>query len=250
MPASKRRSALDFMPAARPPEDQPDEIVELAPVAEILAENPEYTLEPDMEPAVVGDADLIRQLMAEIQGLKAQVGQVAKSQARIIEETSDLTDNLWFITRPNGKRTQRQAIVRGANGNNQRISIEDVRTAFIGPFDDEATVRVYLAAKALKRFDSVIDWSTCDVMIGREAREIEAREEKTFVKQYGDNPDAAANVLERRVRGMFENEAKASKRQFNLPQGEGRATGPVALPRVMVKKLADGSETLDIRDAG
>lgn len=247
MSASKKRSAADFMPTSQPVE--PD----MAPVAEILAESVESTfaVEPEViEPTVEVDADLIKTLLAEIKGLKTQVGELTKSQNRIIEETSDLTDDLWFITRPGGKRSHKKALVRGPTGNMQRIIVEDVRTAFIGPFDSEEQVRIYLAAKAKKRNDSVIDWAVCDVMTGRDAREIERREEKAFVKAYGDDPEAAANVLERRVRAMFDNDASAQKRALGLPAGEGKATNPVPLPRVLVKKLADGTETLDIRDVG
>jgi len=251
MSASKKRSAAEFMPKPAP---VAEEVAETAPVAEILAETAASVPEVEDTEAVldpgelVSDPSLVAKLLAEIQGLKKTVGELSKSQARIIEETSDLTDDLWFITRPGGKRSLKKAIIRDAgSGKSKRVMVEDIRTAFIGPFEAEDDVRKYLAEKAKKRSDSVVDWTTCDVMLGRDAREIERREERNFQKAYGDDPEANVNVLERRVRPMFENEASAQKRALGLSRGEGKATQEVALPRVMVKKLADGTETLDIR---
>ena len=255
MSASKKpRSAADFLPVAAPAVEP---VAETATVAEILAEQAapaptEASGDADaLEPGtgVVGDSATVAALMAELQSMRKELGDLRKSQNRIIEETSDLTDNLWFIARPNGKKDLRTAIVRTANGKNARISVEDIRTSFVGPFNTQEDVRTYLAAKALKRSDSVIDWSTCLVMEGRDARNIEIREEKQFQQAYGNNPDAQANVLEKRVRPMFDRAAAEQKALMGgAKKGEGIATGQVALPSVFVKKLADGTETLDIRN--
>jgi hypothetical protein len=257
MSASKKRSAADFLPKTTPAPDAEA----MATVAEVISEHKDVidalaeaemaeTVPEVLEPELLSDPEVVKALLAEIQGLRKQVGALSKSQARIIEETSDLTDDLWFITKPGGKRSHKKAIVRGPTGQAMRIMVEDIRTSFIGPFQSEADVRTYLAAKAKARHDSVIDWSLCDVMQGKDAREIERAEERKFVKAYGDNPEEASNILERRVRPMFDNAAQHEKRGLGLADGVGKATQEVRTPRVQIRKMADGTETLDIRDAG
>ena len=254
MPASpsKKRPATDFLP--KPVDTIADAVMaevntslqsEEIEIPEVL--DPAPTLETAPEPQVLVGDDLVKALMAEIAGLRKQVTSMAKEHAKIVEDNSDLTDDLWFISRPNGRHTTRKVFQRKGD-RMVRVIVDDVRTSFIGPFDNEEQVRTYLKAKALKRPDSVIDWSVCDVMNGRDAREIQRREERNWQNIYGDNVDAQQNVLERRVASKFAEAQAAQKADMALPQGQGKITGEVTLPRVKVVKLADGTESLDIRD--
>ncbi|MAG24799.1 hypothetical protein CMI47_04395 [Candidatus Pacearchaeota archaeon] len=132
--------------------------------------------------------DIIRSMQSEISDLR-------ENQAGLIERESqarDLTDDLYFIAKPNGHRWEERRVVDG-----KTVAVEFVGTAFFGPFEDEETIEAYLAAKRQKREDSYIDWANITVMRGKDARELDSEEAGERESHFSSS--APVNVLDRRI---------------------------------------------------
>ena len=135
------------------------------------------------------------ELVAIIQELQGEVTQLREAQAGLIEREShsrDLTDEMYFIAKPNGHRWEERRVVDG-----KTVNIEFTGTAFYGPFESEEDIEKYLNAKKKKRADSYIDWETVNIMDGRAARALDREETAGREAQFASQ--APVNVLDRRI---------------------------------------------------
>jgi hypothetical protein len=133
----------------------------------------------------------IAALKAEIEGLKT----AQADTTRRIESTYDLTDDLFFIAKPNGRRWEERRII-----NRKQILVDMVATAFYGPFNTAEDIDEYLAAKARKRQDAAWDWQDVQTMTGREARQLRQEEDHNREAQWAQDEVASVpNVLEQRI---------------------------------------------------
>jgi hypothetical protein len=135
-------------------------------------------------------AALMLEMSAEIKELKAQVATTAKQ----VESTYDLTDDLFFICKPNGRKWQERKII-----NRQAIMVDMTGTAFYGPFNEREDIDKYLQAKSRKRQDSAFEWEGVSTMTGREARHLRAEEDKIRNMQFEAEGAAPVNVLDQRI---------------------------------------------------
>jgi len=134
-------------------------------------------------------------LIAIIKDLQGQVEGLKEAQAGLIErenQTRDLTDEFYFIAKPNGHRWEERRVVDG-----KTVEVEFVATAFYGPFEDESKIEEYLTAKKAKRVDSFIDWGNVQTMTGRDARMLDEKETKERETHFASA--APVNVLDRRI---------------------------------------------------
>lgn len=135
------------------------------------------------------------ELLEIIKEMRGEIESLRESQAGLLEREShsrDLTDELYFIAKPNGHRWEERRVVDG-----KTVAVEFVGTAFFGPFDDREHIEKYLAAKRVKREDSYIDWENVSVMKGREARILDSKETQEREAQFASS--APVNVLDRRI---------------------------------------------------
>jgi len=152
------------------------------------------------------------ELLQIIQDMRGEIEELRESHAGLIEReshTRDLTDELFFIAKPNGHRWEERRVVDG-----KTVAVEFVGTAFFGPFKDEGSIESYLAAKRQKREDSYIDWERIEILNGRDAR---ARDEEEKAEREGHFASTASvNVLDRRI--------FAAQHQGHVP-GVGQVVG-------------------------
>jgi len=135
------------------------------------------------------------ELLAIITDMRGEIEEMREAQAGLIQRESqsrDLTDDLFFIAKPNGHRWEERRVVDG-----KTVAIEFVGTAFFGPFQDEEGIETYLAAKRKKREDSYIDWENIQIMSGKEARVLDSKEKEARESQFASS--APVNVLDRRI---------------------------------------------------
>lgn len=136
--------------------------------------------------------------MLEIIGeMRKQIASLESGQASLIEHDTydrDLTDDMFFIAKPNGNRWEERRIV-----DKRTVIVDMVGTAFFGPFKDEEMIETYLKEKRSKREDSWLNWQNVTTMMGKEARLLDRQEkadrEATFVTQEAQS----TNVLDRRM---------------------------------------------------
>ena len=130
-----------------------------------------------------------------IASMRTEIESLRESQAGLIEREShsrDLTEDLLFISKPNGHRWEERRIVDG-----RTMVLEFVATQFIGPFKDQEQVDTYIKAKRSRRADSYIDWANVKVLDGREARRIDAEEKADREGNFASS--APVNALDRRI---------------------------------------------------
>jgi hypothetical protein len=135
------------------------------------------------------------ELLAIIRDMRGEIEELRENQAGLIERENqhrDLTDEKFFIAKPNGHRWEERRVIDG-----KTVAVEFVGTAFFGPFDQEEDIEAYLAAKRLKREDSYIDWQGVEVMRGIDARRLDSREKEERESQFASS--APVNVLDRRI---------------------------------------------------
>ncbi len=151
-------------------------------------------------PEVPGDETVVvlpsqEELLQIIKEMRGEIEDLREAQAGLIERenhTRDLTDDMFFIAKPNGHRWEERRVI-----DNKTVSVEFVGTAFYGPFEEEEDIDKYVAAKRLKRQDSYIDWQNIQVMSGRDARALDREEKEEREAQFASN--APVNILDRRI---------------------------------------------------
>ena len=156
------------------------------------------------------------ELLALLTDMRTELTALKDSQAKLVERehySRDLTDDLFFICRPQGMKWQEKRI-----RNKRTILVDFVSTAFFGPFEDKEKIEEYLTEKRQKREDSYIDWEGITIMTGRDARLLDAQETQERDLLYTD--DVSTNVLDRRV---FRDE---TAHDSNIPTGQ--LIGPAA----------------------
>ena len=134
-------------------------------------------------------------LIKIITEMRSEIENLRESQAGLIERehnSRDLTDELFFIAKRNGHRWEERRVVDG-----KTVALEFVGTAFYGPFQNEEDIESYLAAKRLKREDAYIDWENVEVMSGRDARLLDAKEKAEREGNFASS--APVNALDRRI---------------------------------------------------
>lgn len=135
------------------------------------------------------------ELLQIIKEMRGEIESLRESQAGLLErenQSRDLTDDMYFIAKPNGHRWEERRVVDG-----KTVAIEFIGTAFFGPFNNPEEIDKYLAAKRVKREDSYIDWENVSVMKGIEARRLDAKETQEREAQFASS--APVNVLDRRI---------------------------------------------------
>lgn len=131
---------------------------------------------------------LVLALQSKITQLEAD----GRETARKVDAEYDMTDDLFFISKPNGEKwTERRVIDKKA------VECEMIATAFFGPFKNREDIEIYLAKKRGQREGNEYDWDTVRVLTGREARAIRRRETEEREAQY--QGVAHINVLDRKI---------------------------------------------------
>ena len=157
------------------------------------AEDASVTLEEKEANGVILPSQ--EELLAIIRDMRGEIEELRENQAGLIareNQTRDLTDEKFFIAKPNGHRWEERRVVDG-----RTVAVEFVGTAFFGPFDQEEDIESYLAEKRNKREDSYIDWQGVEVMRGIDARRRDAAEKEERETHFSSS--APVNVLDRRI---------------------------------------------------
>ena len=112
--------------------------------------------------------------------------------ARKVDAEYDLMDEMFFISKASGERwTERRIIDKKA------VEVDQVATAFYGPFKDKDEVELYLAKKRSQREGAEYEWDGIRVLTGRESRAIRRRETEEREQSYAGVQ--YTNVLDRRI---------------------------------------------------
>ena len=165
----------------------------VARLEEVEGRIPETDLEGRSEAGIALPSQ--EELVKIIADMRGEIEELRESQAGLVEREShsrDLTDELFFIAKPNGHRWEERRVVDG-----KTVAVEFSGTAFFGPFEDEEKIESYLEAKRSKRPDSYIDWQGTTIMTGRDARRLDGEEKAERESQFASS--AAVNVLDRRI---------------------------------------------------
>ena len=159
-------------------------------------------LESRPEPSSLAEAESTgvilpsqQELLDIIKDMRGEIESMREAQAGLIErenQSRDLTDELFFIAKPNGHRWEERRVVDG-----KTVAVEFVATAFIGPFSEREDIDAYVAFKKTRREDAYIDWETFSVMSGREARQLDSQEAAERDGHFTSS--APVNVLDRRI---------------------------------------------------
>jgi hypothetical protein len=161
-----------------------------------------------------------QELMALIAEMREEIGELRAGQAHIVEREHyerDLTDELYFITKPNGHKWEERRVI-----DKQTVVVEFSGTAFIGPFEDSDMIDTYLGEKRSKREDSYLDWQNVGILLGRDARALDRQEKAAREAQFvQEETNIATNVLDRRMWAK-NGWGEASE------SGQGEVVGPAA----------------------
>ena len=121
--------------------------------------------------------DLIKGMQAEIAALRAETATNTERTLR----SYDQTDDKLFIAKPNAQKWTERRVV-----DKKPVIIDFVATGFIGPFDSQDQVDVYLEKKRSGRDgENAVYWDNITIMSGREAREKRDDEKAQRESQFG-----------------------------------------------------------------
>lgn len=141
------------------------------------------------------DAANVSELLKTVMALQSKIEQLEAGQAetaRKVDADYDMMDDLLFIAKPGGEKwTERRIIDKKA------VEVEQVATAFFGPFNDAEQVELYLGKKRTQRDGAEYDWENVRILKGREARAIRRRESEEREQRYAGV--TYTNVLDRRI---------------------------------------------------
>jgi len=135
------------------------------------------------------------ELLAIITDMRSEIEEMREAQAGMLNresQTRDLTDEMFWIAKPNGHRWEERRIVDG-----RTMEVEFIATAFFGPFEHEEQIASYVDAKKEKREDSWIDWQNVYTLDGRAARALDAEEKAQREAQFASS--APVNALDRNI---------------------------------------------------